>query len=191
MKKYHSLFLSVFPLLAFLAPACAGCSGDTENTYSSEQAFFRFTPVTAAAPLHAALNNPGVFCRVELKSDVYRFTSADGKNTATYAATALMKTYGSPVWGAGLIIGTASVPDINGSTSPVAYELACPSCYETGALQIALGFSGTEEVTCSRCGRVYDLSNGGLLKEGEGGAARLLRYRLTYATAQDMVVVQN
>lgn len=181
-------FVALFP---FLLAAAAGCSGEVDNTYSSEAAFFRFTPVTAASPLYSALNNPGVFCNVKLKSDVYHFSLADGKNSSTYTATALMQSYGRPVWGAGMIIGTPSVPEISGSTSPVAYELACPACYAVASLQIALTFSGTEELTCSRCGRVYDLANSGIEKGGAKDATHLLRYRLTYAKDRDMVLVQN
>ncbi len=190
IRKCASRFLRPFALLP-LVFAAAGCSNDADNTYSSETAFFRFTPVTAASPLYSALNNPGVFCSVVLKSDVYRFSLADGKNTSTYTATALMQSYGRPVWGAGMIIGTPSVPEISGSVSPVAYELACPYCYETSALQLALSFTGSEEVTCSRCGRVYDLANSGIEKDAKEKASRLLRYRLTYAKDRDMVVVQN
>lgn len=178
-------------LSPFLLAAAAGCSGDVDNTYSSESAFFRFTPVTAASPLYSALNNPGVFCSVKLKSDVYHFSLADGKNSSTYTATALMQSYGRPVWGAGMIIGTPSVPEISGSTSPVVYELACPACYAVASLQIALTFSGAEELMCSRCGRVYDLANSGIEKGGAKDATHLLRYRLTYAKDRDMVLVQN
>ncbi len=181
--------LSAF--LPFFLVAAAGCSGDVDNTYSSEAAFFRFTPVTAASPLYSALNNPGVFCSVKLKSVVYHFSLADGKNSSTYTATALMQSYGRPVWGAGMIVGTLSVPEISGSTSPVAYELACPACYAASSLQIALTFSGTEELTCSRCARVFDLANSGIEKGGAKDATHLLRYRLTYAKDRDMVVVQN
>ena len=55
------LFLS--PLLAALL-LCASCD-KAESERSSYRAFMRFSPVTGAPQLLAALTSPGMFCMVQ------------------------------------------------------------------------------------------------------------------------------
>lgn len=181
-----------FLALAALACTClcglSGCSSEVEDYYAHERAFLRFTPVTAIHPLYTALSNPGMFCQVTISTATYDFAGADGTK-ASYPLTAL-EAYGKPECVAGFVVGTPSVYDLNMQQKPVAYDLVCPSCYEENMIQRSLSFSGSEEMSCPRCKRVYDLTNG-LLKKGEGGVKQLYRYRITYAPANDLVVVMN
>lgn len=171
-------------LFCLLLTACS----DTEDYYASEKAFLRFTPVTAAAPLYRALNNPGMFCSVTVSNSMYYFKGADG-TSASYPTTAL-EVYGQVECVAGFVIGTPSVPDLSGSYTPMAFDLVCPSCYEDTYIVRSLSFSDNEELSCARCGRVYDLTNSGIVIEGEEGT-KLYRYHLTYSSSADLVLVQN
>lgn len=160
-----------------------------EDKYTDEPAFFRFSPVTAVAPLQSALNNPGIWCRVTYNGTYFYFTSSEGIS-AQYPYSALTTSYAQPQSVAGFVVGTPSVPDLQGQLVPVAYDLACPTCYELNSVQRSLTFDTNERMSCSRCGRVYDLANDGIIVEGEAGE-KMLRYRITYSSTQDVVVIQN
>lgn len=183
MKKsiLFRLFLWIGVLLSLTA-----CEKTTDDLYARERAFLRFSPVTAVHPLHSALNNPGMWCTIKVGAKTYDFINAEGRS-ATYPRVA-DEVYGRPECISGYLVGTPSVPDMNMQFLPVAYELACPNCYEQAMVQVALDFSGLEEMGCPRCDRRYDLTNGGIVSSSEGGK-RLYRYRLTYAN--DMLVVMN
>ena len=181
------LLRTILPACALLA-SVAGCSSDVEDYYAHERAFLRFTPVTAIHPLYTALNNPGMFCQITIGTRTYEFKGTDG-TTGSYPLTAL-ENYGKPECIAGFVVGIPSTYDMNMQQRPVAYDLACPTCYEENMLQRSLSFSGPEELTCPRCHCVYDLTNG-LLREGEHAVKQLYHYRISYAAANDLVVIMN
>lgn len=169
--------------------ALTGCTGDVDDYYSHEAAFLRFTPVTGVAPLYTALNSTGMFCTIRLGGSHFYFTGSDG-NTQNYPMTAIVDSYGSPVCISGFVVGISSIPDINMQTSPAAYDLVCPTCYEESLIQRTLTFSDSEALKCTRCGRVYDLSNGGIIKEGDEGTS-LYRYHIMYSSASNMLYIYN
>lgn len=183
------LLASLLLILSLCLSLVNSCADDVEDLYAHHRAFLRFTPVTAVHPLYTALQNPGMFCQITIAPKHFLFQNAQGQK-ASYPMTAL-EAYGRPECIAGFVVGTPSIPDMNMQTLPVAYDLVCPTCYESsGSIQRSLHFVAKrgEELTCDRCHCVYDLSNGGLLKEGEG-CPKLYRYRLTYAG--DVLVVMN
>lgn len=181
MKKLLLFSFSLITLFSFTA-----CKNEVEDLYAHERAFLRFTPVSAVHPLHSALNNPGMWCSIKIGASTYDFMNAEGRK-ATYPRVA-DEAYGRPECISGFLVGTASIPDMNMQFSPIAYDLVCPNCYEQHMLQIAITFSGLEEVSCTRCHRRYDLRNGGLVASTEGGK-RLYRYQLSYQN--DLLVVMN
>lgn len=148
----HNSIVLMKHLLRTILPACAllasvaGCSSDVEDYYAHERAFLRFTPVTAIHPLYTALNNPGMFCQITIGTRTYEFKGTDG-TTGSYPLTAL-ENYGKPECIAGFVVGIPSTYDMNMQQRPVAYDLACPTCYEENMLQRSLSFSGPEELTC-------------------------------------------
>lgn len=164
------------------------CADDVQDYYAHERAFFRFTPVTAAMPLYTAVNSAGEWCKVTFAPGLYTFTSAHGL-TATYPATAL-EAYGQPEYVAGFVVGTPSVPGVNGLYEVAAFDLVCPACYEQNMVQRSLAFTGHELLTCPRCQRVYDLQNGGLQREGEPGP-KMYRYHVTYSSATQSLLIIN
>lgn len=167
----------------------AGCAADVSEEYSSERAFFRYTSVSTCPPLYQAVNNPGVYCRITFDQSYYHFANTSG---VTYSAprTAL-DAYGSPRYISGFIVGTPTIPDLNGNFYQVAYDLVCPTCYDEEAIQRSLTLNGGEETAaCGRCGRVYSLRNSGIILSG-GTGSHLKRYRVTYAAASNMFTVMN
>ena len=179
------LFLS--PLLAVLL-LCASCD-KAESERSSYRAFMRFSPVTGAPQLLAALTSPGMFCTVTFSAQYYIFTAPDGKSTS-YPRTAL-DAYGQPQFIAGFIVGMPPGVDMNGQTRIVAYDLACPTCYNASALTKRLTLDLTlPYARCPQCNRLYDLSNKGIIIEGDRGN-NLETYSIAYTPAQDAVVIQN
>ena len=175
---------ALLPLL--FALLLAGCDADIDMEYSRRRAFLRITPVTSAAPLYKALKNTGIFCRITYDAKYYYFHPQTGETTVM-ARTAL-DAYGTPVSIAGFIVGTPSMADFKGIIAPLVFDLACPSCYEYDAIHRALDFEGLEAVRCSRCKRLYSLTNKGIIIEGEKGKP-MKQYHFSYEG--DVFVVQN
>lgn len=171
---------------AAVMPALCGCSSDSEDLYAHERAFFKYSPVVSVHQLHTAMNNPGMFCRITFSTQTVSFTAPDGSTTPVQRLAA--EVYGTPEYVAGFVVGTPSVPDMQMQYAPVAYDLACPACYEDALITKSLQFTAAETLRCPRCQRTFDLANGGLPTSGEGNRC-LLRYRISYAN--DCVVIVN
>lgn len=167
MTRLYFTIISV--LLLFTA-----CSDDVSDEYAHERAFLKFAPVTGVVPLNNAVNSMGQFCTITLGTNTFQFRSGEGA-TATYPYTVEIKSYGQPECVAGFVIGKSSQPDMNLQYPVLAYDLVCPNCYAESLITRALTLKG-EELTCSRCHRVYDLTNRGVIKQGATGKP-LLRYR--------------
>jgi len=62
-----------------------------------------------------------------------------------------------------------------------AYDGQCPNCLESKNLYKApLAFDHNGQwVKCAKCGRSYDLNNGGVVADGEGGSS-LMKYHISY-----------
>ena len=180
-KRFSIFFLA-------LLLAAASCTDEVQDVYARTRAFFRFAGVESVHPLYTACHNPGQWCTVTLRNSIYSFAAPDG-NTATANATAIDQ-YGRPEWVAGLIVGRPSVPDMNGQTPVMAFDMVCPTCYEESAIQRSVAFAGNESVTCPRCSRTYDLTSGGIVTAGPEGK-KLYRYRITADGTGGTLVVQN
>lgn len=167
----------------------SSCTDSISEEYSSERAFFHYASVSTNPPLYQALNNPGVYCRITFDQNYYHFQNTSGVSYSS-PRTAL-DVYGSPRYISGFIVGTPTIPDLNGNFYQVAYDLVCPTCYNEDAIQRSLTLSGTDETaTCSRCKRVYSLRNNGIVTSGDAGA-HLKRYRMTYAPATNVFNIAN
>lgn len=190
-SHFHIFTSSIASLAAALL--LTSCVEDDESPYARRPAFFHFSPVTAAPKtLLPALGNPGEWCTVTLSPTHYVFTTPRGLKD-TYPLTQLDQ-YGQPTWVSGLIVGTPVVPEMGASGfAPVAFDLACPSCFEEGGITRAVAITSTTlgRAQCSRCNRTYDLHNGGIVCDGARTPhdPRLYRYRCTYNN--DAFVVHN
>lgn len=184
MKRTHGLLLSLALGLT------VACDGDVENEFSGLRAFCRVTPVTAAAPLFEALNNPGMFCTLTPDGTRYVFTRQNGTSVPLEMGATTQNYYRmQSIYNQGFIIGTPSVPDWKTSNFyQIAFDIVCPNCYEA-AIAKSLTLKG-EEAVCGRCGRHYSLRNKGIIEEGEKGR-KLHQYHIAYTAAQDMMVINN
>lgn len=178
----------LFPLALLLALLPASCAEEAESYYASLRAFFRYGNVINTPQLLTAVTNPGQFCIITFSAGYYHFTGPDGGKPTDWPATAV-DAYGKPEYVSGFIVGTPAVPDLNGNFALSAFDLVCPNCYET-YIQRPLSFSGTTAMYCNRCGRTYDLNNGGIVSSGTTGRP-LFRYRVSYAASQGMLLIQN
>ncbi len=164
----------------------SACTDDTNLEYAQEPAFLRVQPVSTVQPLNAALNSPGVFCKVTFSTNFYHFENNHGQS-AQINRTAL-DAYGKPKCLNGFVIGTPNVPDLSGVTAPVAFDLACPTCYAEALIQRSLEMNEQGEAHCSRCETTYDLNNLGFPKDGPGTNV-MLRYHVRYGN--DALIVSN
>ena len=174
-------------LLVLSLIGCWACDNDVLSEYSHYPAFFRYPNVNTTPELRAALNSPGEFCKITFPNPYYLFTNAHGHSTQVNRTS--LDAYGKPIFISGFLVGTPAVPDNNGNFYQVAYDLVCPNCFYESSIQRALDFSGTDAMICSRCGRVYNLNNHGLVESQEGKP--LEKYHMTYAQNQGILIIQN
>lgn len=177
-----------------LATGAAGLVSCTDD--ADYRAFFRYTHTVTTPPLNAALGNPGTFCTVEFPGRGYRFRQVGGSSQEYNYTPSAADNYGTPEFIAGFIVGTPAYPDMSGLTLPVAFDLVCPNCFEQTSIQRSLSTKSTTEMKCNRCGRVYDLNNGGIVSsstEQNPGGRALFRYRMTYSESAGggTLIIQN
>lgn len=179
-----------FCLLALLATLLCGCSEDATDMFSHDPAYCRICPVTAVQPLREALTSPGSFCTITFEPTQYVCTRPDG----TFASLTRTdeEAYGRPIYRAGFIVGTPSLPDAKtGQFYYLCYELACPSCYKQQLLTKPMELQADETAHCTTCGRTYSMRYGGGLVDGPDGEKLMKRYNCSYAMGQDLFIVQN
>ena len=173
----------------------SSCGDDTQRRFSSFPAFLRLTPVSAAPALRSAVSSPGSWCLVTYDAHRYQLTPLSG-GTATSLPRTALEAYGRPQSIAGFIVGTPSVPAFDGTFSVMAFDAVCPVCYNSDNIERRLiaAPGQFEHVSCERCSRLYDLSNGGIPVNAPADGRRsthLFRYRAVYTPTADVFVVQN
>lgn len=177
-------------LLAGIVGMLCGCTGEVENLFSTDPAYLRVSPVTAVEPLRVALTSPGEFCTITIEPTRYVFTRPNGSSAPLNRTDE--ETYGRPVYRAGFLVGTPSLPDEKtGQFYYVCYELACPDCYTNRMLTKAMKLQEGEIVACPECGRSYSLLYGGSQIGGEKGKRLMKRYNCTYTPAYDNFEILN
>lgn len=177
-------------ILAVAVGVLSGCADEVEDLFSTEPAFCHISPVTAVQPLREALTGPGILCTITFEPTQYICTRADGTSAPMNRTDE--EAYGHPVYRAGFIVGTPSLPDAKTSQFYyVCYELACPSCYDNQLLTRPMTLRTDETAECSTCGRTYSMLYGGSQVGGPEGVKKMKRYHCTYTPAYDTFVVQN
>lgn len=166
----------------------ASCADDIEDLYAPWSVRFVFNQVNTTAPLLSALNNPGQFCQITFPNGKYLFKDHDG-NEVSYTPTATFGYSRPDGFRSGIIVGSPAIPDFTGQ-SRVAYELACPNCYDNSEITRPLHFSSISTLQCARCGCVYDLNNAG--NEQHGKSRALYRYRtVQYNVSTSAMSISN
>ena len=183
MKRLIPLLLSLFLM--------ASCQ-KAEDEYTSHQCYFTFNcTYHNTSRLLDAVNSYDthpIVTTKPLSGKTYTVvTSIYGTADTEDNITTDLETQRSHILGLsnGLIIGKSSIDQ-----RLYAYDRQCRNCFDnTGMTNAPLQWAESAgTVKCGRCGRKYNLSNGGIVSEGEGGSP-LYKYRITYDGTY--IMVQN
>ena len=186
MKKLFFLPFYLFTLLLL-----TGCGAEQE--YSSWPCRFIYdNSIHLDATLATAMNHSsrGVFCKITVSSTggvkYYNFVNNDGLSSQQ-RETALEKE-GNYRLGLneGIIVGFQTLNTEGGNGGFAAYDLQCPNCVRkennTANPNYPVKMDSKGLATCTKCGKQYDLNNGGLILNGEKGDVGLQRYRRASVT---------
>jgi len=181
-------------LLAGMLCVVLSSCGESEFEFSSYHAYFVFdNSVHQDATLSTAMNSlsPGIFVHITTAgSSHFAFENNQGLsskqvvNAIDERRTTALGIYNE----SGIIVGFGNL------SSPAVfycYDAQCPNCYaETSLPRYTLSMTTTGLAKCSRCGRSYDMNNGGIVSSGEGGN-KLIRYRATTSGPLGVLSVVN
>ena len=170
------------------------CS-DTEYEYSNYPCFFVFdNSVHLDQTLAASMNalSPGVFCRIYEQpkdgSETFFFINNQGAtsnkraNAVDLNRSRVIGTYN----GSGIIVGYGTIDKVF-----YAFDSQCPNCYKEANLpRYTLTMDTSGKARCNTCKRVYDMNNGGIVAEGQGGD-KLIRYHANTSGPQGTLSVTN
>ena len=171
----------LFLVSCYFLAAC-----DAENEYSTWPCRFAYdNSLHLDANLSSAMNTDsrGVFCRIwetTMGGRYLHFQNNQGMAQTAQPLTAL-ESEADFILGInnGIIVGFQTF-----NTTPnggfVAYDVQCPNCVrrEGNTLnpKYPVTMSSSGIATCSKCGKKYDLNNGGIVQNGEEGDTGLERY---------------
>ena len=183
--RRHLSFIFLYLLLSpFIFSSC-----NAEGEYSTWPCRFTYdNSLHLDATLASAMNvdSRGVFCKIwdsSMGGLVLHFQSNQGGD-ATHQPVTEMERQSNYILGVnnGIIVGFQTM-----NTQPyggfVAYDAQCPNCVrrENNYLnpKFPLSMSNSGIASCGKCGKKYDLNNGGLIQNGEEGDVGLQKYLAT------------
>ena len=183
MKRIRRYFYGILILLGL-----QGCGEQVENRYSGMRAYFACKNTNTKPQLHAALGNMGQFATIRLDRSFFIYTDASGASTQENKTS--LSNYASFYMGlSGFIVGLPNIPELGlDNSAVVSFDLACPNCYRDFSTTRALQLQEAGYARCSRCNRIYDLNNQGIIRNDEIGLS-LYRYRVTYAN--NTLIIKN
>ncbi len=166
-----------------LAALCLAACQKAEDEFASNPCYFSF---------NASYHNTSMLLSAVNGYETYALVSTRPLNGKTYSViteiygqaahrddiTTELETSRTHALGLsdGLIIGRSTMDQ-----TLYAYDRQCPNCYKATKLTAArLGWADNgQTVRCPKCRRVYNLSNRGVVAQGEQGDP-LLRYRVSF-----------
>ncbi|MBR2150304.1 MAG: hypothetical protein IKH01_08490 [Prevotella sp.] len=166
----------------FVLPASLLTSCQTEGEYSVWPCRFDYNNMIHQDPTLATAMNAasrGVFCKI-WDSGMY-FSFQNNQNMSSQQTKTEEERRANFVLGVnnGIIVGYQTF-----NTSPnggfVAYDAQCPNCvrkadnYVNPKFPLTMSTSGI--ATCGKCGKKYDMNNGGIIQNGEEGDVGLEKY---------------
>ncbi len=175
-------------LIALIALLLTGCQAEQE--FSTWPCRFSYDNSLYLDPvLSSATNNGsrGVFCQISEESrggvKYLVFTSSNGE-TSRQKETAL-ELQANYVLGInnGIIVGFQTLITDGAYGGFIGYDVQCPNCvrsnnnYINPTYPVRMASSGI--ATCSKCGRKYDMNNGGIIQNGSEGDTGLEKYVAT------------
>ena len=169
-----------FYLFTFLLLAC-----QAEGEYSTWPCRFGYdNAIHQDATLATAMNvaSRGVYCRIYESGSFYVFEN--NQNMKSQKPKTEQERLANQVLGLnnGIIVGFQTFNQTpNGGF--VAYDVQCPNCvrkennYLNPKFAVSMGSDGI--ATCGKCGKKYDLNNGGIIQNGQEGDVGLEKYLAT------------
>ena len=175
-----------FPLFALLLSLL---SCEAENEYSTWPCRFAYDngehlDATLASAMD--VNVPGMFCLIteSVRGGVKYLNFKSNHNATSSLAETEAEKRAEYILGLnnGIIVGFQNaVLDDFGRARFVAYDVQCPNCVrQSGWAQLSPNYGVTMDdkgiATCGKCGRKYDLNNGGILQNGQESDTGLEKY---------------
>jgi len=175
-------------IISLVALLLVGCQAEQE--FSTWPCRFSYDNSLYLDPvLSSATNNGsrGVFCQISEESrggvKYLVFTSSNGE-TSRQKETAL-ELQANYVIGInnGIIVGFQTLITDGVYGGFIGYDVQCPNCvrsnnnYINPTYPVRMASSGI--ATCSKCGRKYDMNNGGIIQNGSEGDTGLEKYVAT------------
>lgn len=131
------------------------------------------------------VNVPGMFCMIteSVRGGVKYLNFKTNHNATSSLAETEAEKRAEYILGLnnGIIVGFQNaVLDEFGNAKFVGYDVQCPNCVSQSGNTLSPNFGVTMDdkgiATCSKCGRKYDLNNGGILQNGQKGDTGLEKY---------------
>jgi len=175
-------------LIGLVVIMLMGCQADQE--FSSWPCRFSYDNSIYLDPvLASAMNNGsrGVFCQISEEARagaVYlNFASSNGEKSQKIETA--MERQANYILGLnnGIIVGFQTLITEGAYGGFVAYDVQCPNCVRTNNNYISPNYpvrmASSGIATCSKCGRKYDMNNGGIIQNGSEGDTGLEKYVAT------------
>ena len=171
-----------FALVAVLS-AC-----QAESEYSTWPCRFAYdNSIHQDATLASAMdvNVPGLFCLIteSVRGGVKYLNFKTNYNTTSSLAESEAEKRAEYILGLnnGIIVGFQnSQLDEFGRAMFVAYDVQCPNCVRQSGNTSSPNYGVTMDdkglATCGKCGRCYNLNNGGIVQNGQEGDTGLEKY---------------
>ena len=168
-------------------------SCEAENEYSTWPCRFAYdNSVHQDAALSSCMdvNVPGMFCLIteSVRGGVKYLNFKTNHNMTSSQTETEAEKRAEYVLGLnnGIIVGFQNaVLDDFGNARFVAYDVQCPNCVRqyNNRLSPNYGVSMDDKgiATCGKCGRRYDMNNGGILQNGQEGDTGLEKYAASTA----------
>ncbi len=182
MNKPFSYLLLLTSYL-FLLSAC-----QAESEYSTWPCRFAYdNSIHQDATLASAMdvNVPGLFCLIteSVRGGVKYLNFRTNYNTTSSLAESEAEKRAEYILGLnnGIIVGFQnSQLDEFGRAMFVAYDVQCPNCVRQSGNTSSPNYGVTMDdkglATCGKCGRRYNLNNGGIVQNGQEGDTGLEKY---------------
>ena len=182
MKKQ----LSYFILLTFYLLLLSSCEAENEySTWPCRFAYDNSTHQDATLASCMDVNVPGMFCLIteSVRGGVKYLNFKSNYNTTSSQVETEAEKRAEYILGLnnGIIVGFQNaVLDAFGNALFVAYDVQCPNCVRQSGNTLSpnYGISMNDRgiATCGKCGRKYDMNNGGVLQNGQKGDTGLEKY---------------
>lgn len=182
MKKQ----LSYFILLTFYLLLLSSCEAENEySTWPCRFAYDNSTHQDATLASCMDVNVPGMFCLIteSVRGGVKYLNFKSNYNTTSSQVETEAEKRAEYILGLnnGIIVGFQNaVLDAFGNALFVAYDVQCPNCVRQSGNTLSpnYGISMNDRgiATCGKCGRKYDMNNGGVLQNGQEGDTGLEKF---------------